>query len=107
MKLPVLQNETFTNFTDFVEATNDMATDYVMTSDQPIVEFPHMMKYLHVFTGITAAVVLFGVLRALHAIQIMVQASKFFHVKMLDAILRCPISFLDNNPIGKSNGQCL
>lgn len=95
-----MQNETFTNLSETTTEIDEIATDY-MTTGQPPIQFPHMLNYLHIFTGITATVVVFGMLRALHGFRIVVQASKAFHTKMLDAILRCPISFFDNNPIGK------
>ena len=95
-----MQNETFTNLSETTTEIDEIATDY-MTTGQPPTQFPDMLNYLHIFTGITATVVVFGMLRALHGFRIVVQASKAFHTKMLDAILRCPISFFDNNPIGK------
>src|SRR6218665_1176650 len=100
LQLPVIRNETFTNLTEITTEIDEIAIDY-KTTGQTIVQFPHMLNYLLIFTAITATVVVFGMLRALHGFRIVIQASKAFHMKMLDAVLRCPISFFDNNPIGK------
>ena len=56
--------------------------------------------FLKIFTGITAAVVLFGQLRALHAFRMFVLSSKVLHTRMLNTIMRCSMVFFDSNPIG-------
>ena len=59
--------------------------------------------YFHVFTGLTLAVFVTGILRALQAFHVVVQTTHHLHQNMLDAILKCPILFFDTNPVGEYN----
>ena len=57
--------------------------------------------YFHVFTGLTLAVFVTGILRGLQAFYVLTQTARRLHQNMLDAILKCPILFFDTNPVGK------
>lgn len=59
------------------------------------------MFYLHIFTLLTASVLLFGLFRAVHSFHMFVTAAAVIHRMMLDAILRCSMSFFNTNPVGK------
>ncbi|XP_067669590.1 ATP-binding cassette sub-family C member 4-like isoform X2 [Haliotis asinina] len=56
---------------------------------------------IYIFTGIVVSVFLFGLLRALLFFKIAVDASQTLHNRMFSKILRAPISFFDNNPVGR------
>jgi len=60
------------------------------------------MYYLHIFTILTAIVLLFGMLRAVHTFHILVNSAVELHKLMLTSILRTPMSFFNTNPVGKS-----
>ncbi len=57
--------------------------------------------YFYVFTGLTLAVFVTGILRVLQAFHVFVQTTRHLHQNMLDAILKCPILFFDTNPVGE------
>lgn len=87
----------------FNETTNSTDSPlFNVTSGIPT-SFPDNTKYLIIFTGITASVVIFAVVRAVHNFHLLVMSSVTLHDRMLHTILKCPISFFDNNPIGKFN----
>ncbi|XP_048247853.1 ATP-binding cassette sub-family C member 4-like isoform X3 [Haliotis rufescens] len=56
---------------------------------------------IYIFTSIVVSVFLFGLLRALLFFKIAVDASQALHNRMFAKILRAPISFFDNNPVGR------
>lgn len=79
---------------------------YNVTSGIPL-GFPDNTKYLIIFTAVTFSVVIFAVVRAVHNFHILVMSSVNLHERMLHTILKCPIGFFDNNPIGKFRFSCL
>ena len=67
------------------------------------VTIPYVDSYrnIYIFTGIIAAVFIFGMVRALLFFKVAVDASQKLHNSMFARILRCPISFFDINPVGQ------
>lgn len=65
------------------------------------IPFVDTHENVYIFTGIIAAVFLFGLLRALMFFKIAVDASMNMHNKMFNSLLRSPISFFDTNPVGR------
>ncbi|XP_027711485.1 multidrug resistance-associated protein 4 [Vombatus ursinus] len=57
--------------------------------------------YLGTYAGLTAATVLFGVVRCLLVFYVLVNASQTLHNKMFESILKAPVLFFDRNPIGR------
>uniref|UniRef100_A0A8C5FVQ8 Cystic fibrosis transmembrane conductance regulator n=1 Tax=Gadus morhua TaxID=8049 RepID=A0A8C5FVQ8_GADMO len=55
----------------------------------------------HVFSGLTAATVLFGLVRAMLFFYVLVKSTETLHKRMFDTILRAPVHFFDVNPIGR------
>jgi len=55
---------------------------------------------IYIYTGIIAAVFIFGLLRALMFFKVAVDASMNMHNKMFNSVLRSPMSFFDLNPVG-------
>ncbi|MXQ99163.1 hypothetical protein E5288_WYG012305 [Bos mutus] len=56
---------------------------------------------LRVYSGLTVSTVLFGITRSLLIFYIFVNSSQTLHNKILESILRAPVSFFNSNPIGK------
>lgn len=61
--------------------------------------------YLGIYTGLTAATVLFGIARSLLVFYVLVNASQTLHNRMFESILKAPVLFFDRNPIGKSAAE--
>lgn len=57
--------------------------------------------YLGIYTGLTAATVLFGIARSLLVFYVLVNASQTLHNRMFESILKAPVLFFDRNPIGR------
>ncbi|XP_054557204.1 ATP-binding cassette sub-family C member 4 isoform X2 [Talpa occidentalis] len=57
--------------------------------------------YLGIYSGLTAATVLFGIARSLLVFHVLVSSSQILHNKMFASILRAPVLFFDRNPIGR------
>lgn len=64
------------------------------------IPFVDTHENVYIFTGIIAAVFLFGLLRALMFFKVAVDSSMNMHNKMFNSLLRSPISFFDTNPVG-------
>ncbi|KAL2081656.1 hypothetical protein ACEWY4_023509 [Coilia grayii] len=62
--------------------------------------------YLGVYAGLTGAAVLFGFLRSLLFLGVLVRAAQALHNRMFSSILRTPVLFFDVNPIGEAHGNC-
>uniref|UniRef100_A0AAA9SMB4 ATP binding cassette subfamily C member 4 n=1 Tax=Bos taurus TaxID=9913 RepID=A0AAA9SMB4_BOVIN len=56
---------------------------------------------LRVYSGLTVSTVLFGITRSLLIFYIFVNSSQTLHNKILESILRAPVSFFNSNPIGR------
>uniref|UniRef100_A0A8C5FS48 Cystic fibrosis transmembrane conductance regulator n=1 Tax=Gadus morhua TaxID=8049 RepID=A0A8C5FS48_GADMO len=54
-----------------------------------------------VFSGLTAATLLFGLVRAMLFFYVLVKSTETLHKRMFDTILRAPVHFFDVNPIGR------
>ncbi|XP_071159454.1 ATP-binding cassette sub-family C member 4-like isoform X3 [Mytilus edulis] len=65
------------------------------------IPFVDTHENVYIFTGIIAAVFLFGLLRALMFFKVAVDSSMHMHNKMFNSLLRSPISFFDTNPVGR------
>ncbi|XP_041438363.1 ATP-binding cassette sub-family C member 4 isoform X2 [Xenopus laevis] len=57
--------------------------------------------YLGVYAGLTAATIIFGVLRCLLVFRVLVYAAQTLHNQMFQSLLNAPILFFDRNPIGR------
>jgi len=60
------------------------------------------MYYLHIFTILSAIVILLGILRAVQTFHVLVSSAVELHNKMLTSIMRKPMLFFNTNPVGKS-----
>ncbi|XP_074483904.1 ATP-binding cassette sub-family C member 4-like [Sebastes fasciatus] len=57
--------------------------------------------YLGIYSGLTAAAVVFGYARCLVIMHGLVRAGQALHNSMFSAVLRTPVRFFDVNPIGR------
>ncbi|XP_036105461.1 multidrug resistance-associated protein 4 isoform X10 [Molossus molossus] len=57
--------------------------------------------YLGIYSGLTAATVIFGIVRSLLVFHVLVNSSQSLHNKMFESILKAPVLFFDRNPIGR------
>uniref|UniRef100_A0A8C5C177 Uncharacterized protein n=1 Tax=Gadus morhua TaxID=8049 RepID=A0A8C5C177_GADMO len=57
--------------------------------------------YADVLSGLTAATLIFGLVRAMLFIYVLVKSTETLHKRMFNAILRTPVHFFDVNPIGR------
>ncbi|XP_035533359.1 multidrug resistance-associated protein 4-like [Morone saxatilis] len=67
------------------------------TSDQ---EF-NLTFYLSIYSGLTAAAVVFGYARSLVIFHGLVRSAQALHNSMFSAVIRTPVHFFDVNPIGR------
>ncbi|XP_068575447.1 ATP-binding cassette sub-family C member 4-like isoform X2 [Cebidichthys violaceus] len=66
-------------------------------SDQEL----NLKYYLGIYSGLTAAAVVFGFARSLLIFRGLVRSSQNLHNSMFSAVLRTPVHFFDVNPIGR------
>ncbi|XP_067439487.1 ATP-binding cassette sub-family C member 4-like [Thunnus thynnus] len=57
--------------------------------------------YLGIYSGLTAAAVVFGYARSLVIFHWLVRSAQTLHNSMFSAVLRTPVRFFDVNPIGR------
>ncbi|XP_069376946.1 ATP-binding cassette sub-family C member 4-like isoform X2 [Paralichthys olivaceus] len=57
--------------------------------------------YLSIYSGLTAAAVIFGYARSLVIFHGLVRSAQTLHNSMFNAVLRTPVHFFDINPIGR------
>ncbi|XP_037095749.1 multidrug resistance-associated protein 4-like isoform X1 [Syngnathus acus] len=57
--------------------------------------------YLSVYAGLTGAAVVFGFVRNLVFFNVLVNSAQTLHNRMFGSILRTPVHFFQNNPIGR------
>ncbi|XP_041822006.1 ATP-binding cassette sub-family C member 4-like isoform X2 [Chelmon rostratus] len=57
--------------------------------------------YLSIYSGLTAAAVVFGFARSLVIFNGLVRSSQILHNSMFSAVIRTPVRFFDVNPIGR------
>uniref|UniRef100_A0A8C3AMH7 Multidrug resistance-associated protein 4 n=1 Tax=Cyclopterus lumpus TaxID=8103 RepID=A0A8C3AMH7_CYCLU len=57
--------------------------------------------YLGIYSGLTAAAVVFGYARSLVIFRGLVRSAQALHNNMFSAVLRTPVHFFDVNPIGR------
>ena len=57
-------------------------------------------NWLIVYGGLTGAVVLLSFMRTFFFFILFLRASYLLHNKMFAAVLRAPVFFFDNNPVG-------
>ncbi|KAM4711154.1 ATP-binding cassette sub-family C member 4-like isoform 2-T2 [Anableps anableps] len=61
----------------------------------------HLTFYLGVYSGLTAAAVVFGFVRSLLIFHGLVKSAQALHNNMFNAVLRTYVHFFDVNPIGR------
>lgn len=71
-----------------------------ITNGTDIQELP-IDFYLGIYSGLTAATLVFGFMRSLSMFDALVRSSQTLHDRMFNAILRTPVRFFDINPIGR------
>ncbi|MGH0118924.1 UNVERIFIED_CONTAM: hypothetical protein FKN15_054918 [Acipenser sinensis] len=57
--------------------------------------------YLGVYAGLTVVTVIFGFIRSLLLLKVLVNSAQTLHNQMFQSILRTPVRFFDINPIGR------
>ena len=55
-----------------------------------------------IYTGLTAVALLLNIAKGVLFSYLIVNASRVLHNRMLSSVLRAPVLFFDNNPIGES-----
>uniref|UniRef100_A0A4W3I4P1 ATP binding cassette subfamily C member 4 (PEL blood group) n=1 Tax=Callorhinchus milii TaxID=7868 RepID=A0A4W3I4P1_CALMI len=61
----------------------------------------HSLCFISSFLGLTLAVILFGIVRSLMIFEVLVNSSQELHNRMFNSIIRAPVLFFDQNPIGR------
>uniref|UniRef100_A0A7N6BYU1 Multidrug resistance-associated protein 4 n=1 Tax=Anabas testudineus TaxID=64144 RepID=A0A7N6BYU1_ANATE len=56
---------------------------------------------LFVFTGLTAATIVFGFIRNMVLFNVLVRCAQSLHNRMFNSIIKTPVRFFDINPIGR------
>ena len=56
-----------------------------------------------IYTGLTVVSLLLNIAKGVLFSYLIVNASRVLHNRMLSSVLRAPVLFFDNNPIGKSS----
>ncbi|AWO95631.1 putative multidrug resistance-associated protein 4-like [Scophthalmus maximus] len=82
---------------------NSTATDIGFTNgtDTTHSDAFSLTFYLSVYSGLTAAAVVFGYARSLVIFHGLVRSAQTLHDSMFSAVLRAPVAFFDVNPIGR------
>ncbi|XP_054479604.1 ATP-binding cassette sub-family C member 4-like [Anoplopoma fimbria] len=62
---------------------------------------PNLKFYLGIYSGLTAAAVVFGYARSLVMFRGLVRSAQALHNNMFSAVLRTPVRFFEVNPIGR------
>ena len=60
-----------------------------------------------IYTGLTAVALLLNIAKGVLFSYLIVNASRVLHNRMLSSVLRAPVLFFDNNPIGESSQSYL
>uniref|UniRef100_A0A4W3IBQ5 Multidrug resistance-associated protein 4 n=1 Tax=Callorhinchus milii TaxID=7868 RepID=A0A4W3IBQ5_CALMI len=68
---------------------------------EPVVSANHSLCFISSFLGLTLAVILFGIVRSLMIFEVLVNSSQELHNRMFNSIIRAPVLFFDQNPIGR------
>ncbi|XP_004680354.2 PREDICTED: multidrug resistance-associated protein 4 [Condylura cristata] len=82
-------------------ANKQSALNVTVNGKANVTEMLHLNWYLGIYSGLTAATVLFGVARSLLVFHVLVRSSQTLHNKMFASILKAPVLFFDRNPIGR------
>ncbi|XP_076736105.1 ATP-binding cassette sub-family C member 4 [Maylandia zebra] len=89
---------------DFTNGTNSRVTAVSLKSGMNVTssyqEF-NLSFYLSIYSGLTAAAVVFGFARSLVIFHGLVRSAQTLHNSMFSAVLHTPVSFFDVNPIGR------
>ncbi|XP_045910008.1 ATP-binding cassette sub-family C member 4-like isoform X2 [Micropterus dolomieu] len=88
------REECFNNTASAVSIRNDINAT---TSDQGL----NLTFYLGIYSGLTAAAVVFGYARSLVIFHGLVKSAQTLHNSMFNAVIRTPVQFFDVNPIGR------
>ncbi|CAN9498397.1 unnamed protein product [Ophioblennius macclurei] len=84
------------------EFPNRPATNMSIRNEANVTHSEQNLKfYLGVYSGLTAAAVVFSYARSLVIFHVLVRAAQALHNSMFSAVLRTPVLFFDNNPIGR------
>ncbi|KAM4560262.1 ATP-binding cassette sub-family C member 4-like [Odontesthes bonariensis] len=89
-------NEEFSNRTAAVVSLNGINVTYTHSDSEFDLTF-----YLGVYSGLTAAAVVFGYIRSLVIFRGLVKSAQTLHNNMFSAVLRTHVHFFDVNPIGR------
>ncbi|XP_038572955.1 multidrug resistance-associated protein 4-like isoform X2 [Micropterus salmoides] len=88
------REECFNNTASAVSIKNGINAT---TSDQGL----NLTFYLGIYSGLTAAAVVFGYARSLVIFHGLVKSAQTLHNSMFNAVIRTPVRFFDVNPIGR------
>ncbi|CAG0895339.1 unnamed protein product [Cyprideis torosa] len=57
---------------------------------------------MYIYAGIVLSLILLSLVRSWHVMSICMKASVNLHSKMFNSVLRAPMKFFDNNPVGRT-----
>uniref|UniRef100_G5E701 Multidrug resistance-associated protein 4 n=1 Tax=Loxodonta africana TaxID=9785 RepID=G5E701_LOXAF len=82
-------------------ANEQSALNITVNGKGNITEKLDLNWFLGIYSGLTAATVLFGIAQSLLAFYVLVNSSQTLHNKMFESILKAPVLFFDRNPVGR------
>uniref|UniRef100_A0A9L0T494 Multidrug resistance-associated protein 4 n=1 Tax=Equus caballus TaxID=9796 RepID=A0A9L0T494_HORSE len=82
-------------------ANEQSALNVTVNGKENVTEKLDLNWYLGIYSGLTVATVLFGIVRALLVFYVLVNSSQTLHNRMFESILKAPVLFFDRNPIGR------
>ncbi|XP_022358423.1 multidrug resistance-associated protein 4 isoform X3 [Enhydra lutris kenyoni] len=82
-------------------ANEQSALNVMVNGTENVTEKVDLAWYLGIYSGLTVATVLFGIVRSLLVFYVLVHSSQTLHNKMFESILRAPVLFFDRNPTGR------
>uniref|UniRef100_A0A4W3I7X0 Multidrug resistance-associated protein 4 n=1 Tax=Callorhinchus milii TaxID=7868 RepID=A0A4W3I7X0_CALMI len=98
----ILMSESSDCLTLFCRAANQEQLNIteLLNQNQTVMELD-LGFYLGTYAGLTLAVILFGIVRSLMIFEVLVNSSQELHNRMFNSIIRAPVLFFDQNPIGR------
>ncbi|XP_040034735.2 ATP-binding cassette sub-family C member 4 isoform X1 [Gasterosteus aculeatus] len=86
---------------EFLNCTAEpIGIDTSVNATHPVQEL-NLKFYLGIYSGLTAAAVVFGYTRSLVIFRGLVMSAQVLHNNMFSAVLQTPVHFFDVNPIGR------
>ncbi|XP_023582462.1 ATP-binding cassette sub-family C member 4 isoform X3 [Trichechus manatus latirostris] len=82
-------------------ANEQSALNITVNGKGNVTETLDLNWYLGIYSGLTAATVVFGIARSLLVFYVLVNSSQTLHNKMFESILKVPVLFFDRNPVGR------